>query len=219
MAYPEGYRKGMRVMELAGRHGSRCYPRRHAWRLPRCLGGAARSGRRDRALAGRAGAARRSHRLLHHRRGWIRRRDRDRRGRPCALQEHAIYSVISPEGCAAILWRDAGGGAEGCGGVQAGRAALARAGRDRRHRPRAGGRGADGSTRRRACSAEAFELALSEVEGRLPTSSGASGGRNSAAWGSTHERTGGNFVLPQHKERESTLSTGLSPMHTEPQTA
>ena len=24
------------------------------------------------------------------------------------MQEHAIYSVISPEGCAAILWRDAG---------------------------------------------------------------------------------------------------------------
>jgi acetyl-CoA carboxylase carboxyl transferase subunit alpha len=23
------------------------------------------------------------------------------------MQEHAIYSVISPEGCAAILWRDA----------------------------------------------------------------------------------------------------------------
>jgi acetyl-CoA carboxylase alpha subunit len=24
------------------------------------------------------------------------------------MQEHAIYSVISPEGCAMILWRDAG---------------------------------------------------------------------------------------------------------------
>ena len=24
------------------------------------------------------------------------------------MQEHAIYSVITPEGCAAILWRDAG---------------------------------------------------------------------------------------------------------------
>jgi acetyl-CoA carboxylase carboxyl transferase subunit alpha len=24
------------------------------------------------------------------------------------MQEHAIYSVISPEGCAAILWRDGG---------------------------------------------------------------------------------------------------------------
>jgi acetyl-CoA carboxylase alpha subunit len=24
------------------------------------------------------------------------------------MQENAIYSVISPEGCAAILWRDAG---------------------------------------------------------------------------------------------------------------
>jgi acetyl-CoA carboxylase carboxyl transferase subunit alpha len=24
------------------------------------------------------------------------------------MQEHAIYTVITPEGCAAILWRDAG---------------------------------------------------------------------------------------------------------------
>jgi acetyl-CoA carboxylase carboxyl transferase subunit alpha len=28
------------------------------------------------------------------------------------MQEHAVYSVIPPEGCAAILWRDAAKGAE-----------------------------------------------------------------------------------------------------------
>jgi acetyl-CoA carboxylase carboxyl transferase subunit alpha len=28
------------------------------------------------------------------------------------MQEHAVYSVIPPEGCAAILWRDATKGAE-----------------------------------------------------------------------------------------------------------
>jgi acetyl-CoA carboxylase carboxyl transferase subunit alpha len=28
------------------------------------------------------------------------------------MLEHAIYSVISPEGCASILWRDAGHAAE-----------------------------------------------------------------------------------------------------------
>ena len=63
MAYPEGYRKAMRVMELAERHGfplvtlvdtPGAYPGRR--------GRAARPGRRDRALAGRHGATRRADR-------------------------------------------------------------------------------------------------------------------------------------------------------------
>ena len=33
------------------------------------------------------------------------------------MQENAIYSVISPEGCATILWRDVGESAEGSGGA------------------------------------------------------------------------------------------------------
>ena len=41
------------------------------------------------------------------------------------MQENAIYSVISPEGCAAILWRDDERGEEGGGCVQAGRACTA----------------------------------------------------------------------------------------------
>jgi acetyl-CoA carboxylase carboxyl transferase subunit alpha len=40
------------------------------------------------------------------------------------MLEHAIYSVISPEGCASILWRDAGRGLGGRGGHE-----------DHRHRP------------------------------------------------------------------------------------
>src|SRR4029450_4549482 len=57
------------------------------------------------------------------------------------MQENAMYTVISPEGCAAILWRDAGeavGGEEQCrGGAQAGRVELPAPRRDRRGRPRA----------------------------------------------------------------------------------
>ena len=109
MAYPEGYRKAMRVMELADRHGVPDRDaRRHAGRLPGRRRRAARPGRRDRPL--------RSSRWL-------------RLGVPTVacvigeggsggavaiavadrvlMLENAIYSVISPEGCAAILWRDA----------------------------------------------------------------------------------------------------------------
>ena len=35
------------------------------------------------------------------------------------MQENAIYTVISPEGAASILWRDARREAEGGRGVQA----------------------------------------------------------------------------------------------------
>ena len=34
------------------------------------------------------------------------------------MLENAIYSVISPEGCASIMWKDAVEEAAGCGGVE-----------------------------------------------------------------------------------------------------
>ena len=108
MAYPEGYRKAMRVMELAERHGfplitlidtPGAYPGIVAEQHGQ--GGAiARSQARMARLSiptvscvigeggsGGAVAIALSDRVL--------------------MQENAIYSVISPEGCAAILWRDA----------------------------------------------------------------------------------------------------------------
>ena len=109
MAYPEGYRKAMRTMELAERHGfplvtlvdtPGAYPGIAAEQHGQ--GGAiARSQARMARLAvptvacvigeggsGGAVAIALSDRVL--------------------MQENAIYSVISPEGCAMILWRDAG---------------------------------------------------------------------------------------------------------------
>ena len=44
------------------------------------------------------------------------------------MQEFAIYSVIPPEGCAAILWRDAGEEGRGRRGAEADRARSAEAG-------------------------------------------------------------------------------------------
>jgi acetyl-CoA carboxylase carboxyl transferase subunit alpha len=109
MTYPEGYRKAMRVMELAGRH-----------RFPVFT------------LVDTPGAYPGVVAEQHGQGGWIARSQllMMRLGVPTVstiigeggsggavaiavadrvlMQENAIYSVISPEGCAAILWRDAG---------------------------------------------------------------------------------------------------------------
>src|SRR5215475_6701992 len=109
MTYPEGYRKAMRIMELADRH-----------RLPVLT------------LVDTPGAYPGVAAEQHGQGGWIARSQllMFRLGVPTVsciigeggsggavaiavadrvlMQENAIYSVISPEGCAAILWRDAG---------------------------------------------------------------------------------------------------------------
>jgi acetyl-CoA carboxylase carboxyl transferase subunit alpha len=109
MAYPEGYRKAMRAMEIADRHGfpvvtlidtPGAYPGVQAeqhgqggW-IARCQLAMLRllvpsvSCVIGEGGSGGAVAIAVADRVL--------------------MQEHAIYSVISPEGCAAILWRDAG---------------------------------------------------------------------------------------------------------------
>jgi len=108
MPYPEGYRKAMRVMELADRHG---FPVFTLVDTPGAYPGVAAE--------------------QHGQGGWIARCQlamvrltvpsiccvigEGGSGGAVAIavadrvlmQENAIYSVISPEGCAAILWRDA----------------------------------------------------------------------------------------------------------------
>ncbi len=108
MAYPEGYRKAMRVMELAERHG---FPLLTLVDTPGAYPGVAAE------QHGQGGAIARSQAVMA------------RLGVPTVavvigeggsggavalaladrvlMQENAIYAVISPEGCAAILWRDA----------------------------------------------------------------------------------------------------------------
>jgi acetyl-CoA carboxylase carboxyl transferase subunit alpha len=109
MPYPEGYRKAMRAMELADRHG---FPLVTLVDTPGAYPGIAAE------QHGQGGAIARSQARMV------------RLGVPTVaciigeggsggavaiavadrvlMQQHAIYSVISPEGCAAILWRDAG---------------------------------------------------------------------------------------------------------------
>ena len=109
MAYPEGYRKAMRAMALADRHR---FPLITLVDTPGAYPGVAAE------QHGQGGAIARSQAAMV------------RLSVPTVsciigeggsggavaiavadlvlMQENAIYSVISPEGCAAILWRDAG---------------------------------------------------------------------------------------------------------------
>src|SRR3989449_1251511 len=109
MAYPEGYRKAMRTMELADRHG---FPLITFVDTPGAYPGVAAE------QHGQGGAIARSQAAMLRLQvptvacvigeggsgGAIAIALADR----VLMQENAIYSVISPEGCAAILWRDAG---------------------------------------------------------------------------------------------------------------
>jgi acetyl-CoA carboxylase carboxyl transferase subunit alpha len=109
MPYPEGYRKAMRAMELADRHG---FPVISLVDTPGAYPGVAAE------QHGQGGAIAASQSLMARLQvpivacvigeggsgGAIAIALADR----VLMQENAIYSVISPEGCAAILWRDAG---------------------------------------------------------------------------------------------------------------
>jgi acetyl-CoA carboxylase carboxyl transferase subunit alpha len=109
MAYPEGYRKAMRLMELADRHS---FPLLSLVDIPGAYPGVAAE------QHGQGGAIARAQALMARvgvptvacvigeggSGGAIATALADR----VLMQENAIYTVISPEGCAAILWRDAG---------------------------------------------------------------------------------------------------------------
>jgi acetyl-CoA carboxylase carboxyl transferase subunit alpha len=108
MAYPEGYRKAMRLMEIANRHH---FPLVALIDTPGAYPGVAAE------QHGQGGAIARSQATMARldvptvavvigeggSGGAVAIAVADR----VLMQEHAIYSVISPEGCALILWRDA----------------------------------------------------------------------------------------------------------------
>jgi acetyl-CoA carboxylase carboxyl transferase subunit alpha len=108
MAYPEGYRKAMRTMQLADTFG---FPLVTFVDTPGAYPGVAAE------QHGQGGAIARSQAVMLRLHtptvacvigeggsgGAIALAVADR----VLMQENAIYSVISPEGCAAILWRDA----------------------------------------------------------------------------------------------------------------
>src|SRR6266566_3561093 len=109
MPYPEGYRKAIRVLELADLHG---FPVISLVDTPGAYPGVAAE------QHGQGGAIAFSQAAMSRLKvptvacvigeggsgGAVAIALADR----VLMQENAIYSVISPEGCAAILWRDAG---------------------------------------------------------------------------------------------------------------
>jgi acetyl-CoA carboxylase carboxyl transferase subunit alpha len=109
MAYPEGYLKAMRVMEIAARFG---FPLISLVDTPGAYPGVAAE------QHGQGGAIARSQAEMARLEvptvaciigeggsgGAVAIAVADK----VLMQENAIYSVITPEGCAAILWRDAG---------------------------------------------------------------------------------------------------------------
>ena len=141
MPHPEGYRKGMRLMEIAQRHG---FPIVTFLDSPGAYPGVAAE------QHGQGGAIARSQALMArltiplvaciigegNSGGAIAIGLVDR----VLMQEYAIYSVISPEGCAAILWRDGAEKVKAAVALQPDAAALPESRRDRRHRARAQGR-------------------------------------------------------------------------------
>ena len=187
MPYPEGYRKAMRVMELADRHG---FPVISLVDTPGAYPGVAAE------QHGQGGAIARSQALMA------------RLGVPIVacvigeggsggaiaialadrvlMQENAIYSVISPEGCAAILWRDAGEAQKGRRGVQAGCGALPGAGRDRRDRARAARRRPERLGRGCAAARGVVRRGARRARRRFrATTSPGAAGRSSARWASS----------------------------------
>jgi len=109
MAHPEGYRKAMRTMQLAERHK---FPVLTLIDTPGAWPGVAAE------QHGQGGTLARSHALMARLTVPIVACIIGEGGSGGAsalaladrvlMQENAIYTVITPEGCAAILWRDAG---------------------------------------------------------------------------------------------------------------
>ena len=107
MPRPEGYRKALRLMELAERFQR---PLLTFIDTPGAYPGVGAEERgQAEAIARnlRKWPAEGADHLHGDGRGRLRRRAGDRRRRPHPDAGNSIYSVISPEGCASILWKSA----------------------------------------------------------------------------------------------------------------
>ena len=201
MTYPEGYRKAMRVMELADRH-----------RFPVIT------------LVDTPGAYPGVVAEQHGQGGWIARSQllMLRLGVPTVsciigeggsggavaiavadrvlMQENAIYSVISPEGCAAILWRDAGEAKKAAAAFKPDAAHCLELGVIDGVVPEPPGGAHENRTRPPRCSANRSESPWTRSKSGIPRRGGASGARNSAGWGFSWSEAGSVPCFPQHPQ-------------------
>ena len=128
-ARPEGYRKALRTMKLARevrpRRSSRSSTRRR--RIRASSRRSAASPRRSRSTCARWRCSTCRSSSSCTAKAAAAARSALRSAIAILMHEFAIYSVIPPEGCAAILWRDASRKVEAAEALQADRAGSARA--------------------------------------------------------------------------------------------
>ena len=202
MAYPEGYRKAMRTMQLADTFG---FPLVTFVDTPGAYPGVAAE------QHGQGGAIARSQAVMLRLQiptvaciigeggsgGAVAIAVADR----VLMQENAIYSVISPEGCAAILWRDPDQKQKAAAAFKPDAAHCLRPRRHRRDRPRAARRRPDRPGRGRAgCWARRSGRRSTTSRRFRATSSGAGGGRGSARSAFSLEQTVSAADFPQYPQ-------------------
>ena len=141
MPHPEGYRKALRLMRYAAKFGM---PIVTLVDTPGAYPGLGAEERGQSIAIAQSilemSRLPRPDRRRRHRRGRQRRRARAGVGDRVLMLENAYYSVISPEGCSTILFKDAAAGAARRRRAAAHRAATCCGSGHGRDRPRAGGR-------------------------------------------------------------------------------
>ena len=184
MTHPEGYRKAMRVMEIAERHR---FPVISLIDTPGAYPGVAAE------QHGQGGAIARSQALMARLSvpivacvigegssgGAVAIGLADR----VLMQENAIYVVISPEGCAAILWRDAGEREKAAAAFRPDAVHCLELGDHRRHRARSRRAARTPTTTRPpSCSRPPSRPLCTRSKGLRATSSAGAGATAIAPW-------------------------------------
>jgi acetyl-CoA carboxylase alpha subunit len=121
------------------------------------------------------------------------------------MQENAIYSVISPEGCAAILWRDAGEAKKAAAAFKPDAAHCLELGVIDGVVPEPPGGAHESTDAAATILGESLEIALEEVKKR--------GTRNSVGWGFSLSEERFAPCFPQHPQGfprpDKTFAQGL----------
>ncbi len=201
MTYPEGYRKAMRVMELADRHG---FPVFTLVDTPGAYPGVVAE------QHGQGGWIARSQLLMLRldvptvsciigeggSGGAVAIAVADR----VLMQENAIYSVISPEGCAAILWRDAGEAKKAAAASSRTRCTASSSASSTASFPSLRAERTRTSMWPPSYSGNRSESPSTRSSGWIRRSESANEARNSARWGFSLSETGVRPRFPQHPQ-------------------
>ena len=127
------------------------------------------------------------------------------------MQQHSIYTVISPEGCAAILWKDAGE-ARRAAGASAHRGCVPRAGRGGRDRARAFRRRASRPRQgRRAAGRGDLARSSTMLQASRRRQRRRSGGASSARWAPGSSNLGS---VTRGLTRSETVTSALAALFT-----